>query len=232
MAKRMIAAIGATLTVASGYLALVSGALAQEATPPVTGFDLVSPRAAIYTGDCGTLGADPVFSLGELQRLGISGFVGVAAGETDEPEALVDVDSAGTPGLDQTGIADDALRLTEDLDGALAPYVIAGGFVVDSTIDSLLGTAHALIVQGDTGDAAGVPAACGEIAGRVENGQLTLELRPVDRSGYFGYAVLEEDEPGTPFFGGEAIGVTIYLFSDLPTLRERGTAATPAAAVG
>jgi hypothetical protein len=72
--------------------------------------------------------------------------------------------------------------------------------------------------------------ACGEVwdAEWDRQDQIVIGLTQANESGYFGYAVFERDTGNIPVFGENTTGVTVYLFENLPTLRqERMDGATP-----
>lgn len=92
--------------------------------------------------------------------------------------------------------------------------VLVGGGTVPIALGDLLdgGQPYALLVHA-TADDLTAPVACGEVGGVVSGGQLPLALRPLDRSGFAGVAVLGESEAGT-------VG-TVLLFAEVDAL-ERG----------
>lgn len=97
-----------------------------------------------------------------------------------------------------------------DVQGTLAtPPLMTGGGAAEIALGDLLSgdPAYVLLVH-ETDDAQSDPLVCGDIAGVVANGQLALALRPLNRSGYAGVAVL-----GTADTGGTAS--TVLLFSDV-----------------
>ncbi len=218
-------------------------ALAQDATP--AGFDpnLVNPPFAIYTGTCTDLSAKPDYELGRLLRLPYGSdtrvgenpatplaegaFLGEDAngnGELDEGE---DVNQNGQldEGIDEDG--DGILDETEIVErGPIAPFLLAGQGEADVNFEDLQGAPHAVVVlAGD--EAPGTPVSCGEVGGVTQDDQLVIALEAVNRSGYYGYAVLEQDTDFASVPNQSMTVVTVYLFDRLTNTGEERPEATP-----
>ncbi|MCC7022224.1 MAG: cupredoxin family copper-binding protein [Thermomicrobiales bacterium] len=106
--------------------------------------------------------------------------------------ALADVDPGGSD-VAPTGSA------------AAIPLDMRVGHV-DASLQSLLASDHALVVQSDDGQP-GRLLACGDIGGVVRDGRLAMGLAEVDGSGYNGVAILSPDSAGAT--------VTLYLMQHL-----------------
>lgn len=243
-AMKPLAAAGALALLMALVLTGNPRALAQEATPG--GFDpnLVDPPFAIYTGTCADLSSEPAYELGNLLRLPFGADTRVSTGPaTPMAEgAFLGEDANANGQLDQgedvnlNGLLDEGID--EDRDGILdetemvergpiAPFLLAGQGEADVNIADLDASPHAVVVLG--GDAApGTPVSCGDIGGVRQDDQLVIALGPVNRSGYYGYAVLQKDTDFASVPNQSMTVVTVYLFDRLSTGGgERTAAATP-----
>jgi hypothetical protein len=100
---------------------------------------------------------------------------------------------------------------------------------IDADFDELFGEQQVIAVH-QSAEQYETIIACGDVAAVdwEDQDEVTIGLRQVDDSGYYGYAVLERDTGNVPVFGENTTGVTVYLFEDLPTQRqERMAQATP-----
>lgn len=72
--------------------------------------------------------------------------------------------------------------------------------------------------------------ACADLSspGWDERDELVVGFQPVNQSGVYGYAVFQRDTGNVPIFGDNTTGVTVYVFQNVPTLRDNlMTEATP-----
>jgi hypothetical protein len=100
----------------------------------------------------------------------------------------------------------------------------------DQDFDELFGEQKSILVH-QSGIDYGTIIACGEVnaVDWEDQDQVVIGLRAIEGFGYYGYAVLERDTGNFPIFGENTTGVTVYLFQDLPSLRDERMMTAPTA---
>ena len=131
------------------------------------------------------------------------GLLGPVAGENEPPE---DEDFVGVQ---------------------LSPPVLSVEETLDVPLADIIAAPHAVVVH-ESATADGTYVACGQIGGVLDDGQLAIGLRPLNKSGYYGVAVFEQEQ-GVPVVGEEQTEVTVYLFQDQGSAGPLGAGASPAA---
>ena len=109
------------------------------------------------------------------------------------------------------------------------PRVYKAEAEVDATFDDLFGSPEIVAVHKNANEYDTI-IACGELsqaADAADEDQVVISLRPVNGSGYYGYAVFERDTGNFPVFGENTTGVTVYMFEGLASQRERLSTPTP-----
>ncbi|CAA9571396.1 MAG: hypothetical protein AVDCRST_MAG49-3656 [uncultured Thermomicrobiales bacterium] len=249
-----LAGLGLSLLLA-GVLAGGTPALAQESAPTLRA-RVITPPVDIHAGTCANPQLEPAYELGDMTIHGrVAGPVivedpidddldndGVINADEDRYlEEDLDGDDVLDPGEDrngngvlETGIdanGDDIIDAGEEVPTELPPAYYRAESTVDATFDDLFDSPHVVAVHANA-DEYGTIVACGELTGTEEDGQIVVSLRPANRSGYYGYAVFEQDTddaPAIPVFGDNTTGVTVYMFVNLLTQRESRTATAAAA---
>lgn len=174
--QTLTAFVTATLVLALGLMlsAQVIGAQETGATPAAQGgidTAVALHPAHIHSGTCEELG-DVVFPLNELQ----------AASQVATPEASLGADAASTPE------ASPAVRLDNT--------VAQSATMVEASLDDILAAEHAINVHESPENIQNY-IACGAVTGSPTDGQLTIELRELNGSGFVGEAMLTDNGDGT-----------------------------------
>ena len=188
---RFYVVVAFTLLFAAGVALAPGMGLAQDATPSMMQGTHQYP-AHIHSGTCETLG-DVVFPLSDLTS----------------PEAM------GTPmaGMASTPMAGmDATQMEE-----MGEVVAQSTTTVEASLADILGAEHAINVHMSP-EEIDVYIACGDITGTADGGQVQIELRELNDSGYHGMAMLMEA-------GDDTTRVDVWLMLQ----REDGTMGTPEA---
>jgi hypothetical protein len=185
----------APVTAVALGLALLAGAgtLAQTATAPANGTGSPTPATT--------------------ESYPVAIHQGTCANPTTEPAYKIG-DIRGFIDSNNQVIPRDQYRGT-----LTTPPVLTSGVGVSPKLDDLLGSTPYVILVHKSAQDYTTYIACGEIGGPVVDDQLVLALRPLNGSGYYGVAILNQ-----PKIGGNGTTGNIYLFS-----QETGMVATPAA---
>jgi hypothetical protein len=197
--------------------------------------------------------------LDEGEDLNDNGVLDTGVGADPDDERFLTEDTDGDGVLDDgedangNGVLDQGLDVNGD--GTLdegeidvvavaevepAPAIWKAEGEVDAAFDDLFGSPEIVAVHQSAEDYETI-IACGELtaANWEDEDEVVIALRPVDGSGYYGYAVFQRDTGNVPVFGENTTGVTVYLFENLTTQRQErmatpatgGAAETPATTV-
>jgi hypothetical protein len=196
-------------------LGLAGGNAAAQEVPPTSE---VALRAAIRAGTCTDPVPDPVVELGALGITQIRPIVGAGPPEEDVQDERPDV-------LGEEW--DEVLPGTAEV--PLPPEILGLETAAEATPTELFAAPHAVVVS-RVGAAEDAVVACGEVPESAADGDATVVgLRPLGGSNYYGHAVIDPGAPGETVGEAGEIGVAIYLFQGLTTVRGAPPAgATPA----
>jgi hypothetical protein len=175
------ALLALALVLAASLVAGGSRSLAQDASPAVeAGLDEttgLNPRPAhIHAGTCDELG-EVVFPLNDLVAPDIAGSP-VAEGENTDESTPADP-------LASPPVTADVGQLIEQSETT-----------VEASLDDILADEHAINVH-ESAENIDVYIACGDITGSPTDGELVIQLRPLNDSGYEGNAILVDNGDGT-----------------------------------
>jgi len=165
-------------------------ALAQDATPPP--LTEAAHPLHIHSGTCDTLG-DVVYPLNDITTYAISNAFSFSPVATPEAAAMA-TPATPLPGITITK-AIPALFSFTHIDGDIAEF-IAGGFAINAHESGE--NIENYIACGDIPPCTGV--VCSAVTG------ITLELAPLNNSGYFGVARIEAAPNG-------GSNVSVFLFN-------------------
>jgi plastocyanin len=152
------------------------------------------------------------------------------SGTTGAPRALAQGDDPPHPAHIHSGtcadlgdivapLSDVALQTAGESFGAASAIPVKESETdVAISLSDILGAPHAVNIH-ESAEAIQVYIACGDIGGRVVDGELVIGLHEIDGSGHSGVAVLETDDDGTD--------VTVYLAEEAAE-EEAAEAAPPA----
>jgi hypothetical protein len=226
-------------------------ALAQDPTPTAAVAGVTTPPVDLHNGTCANPQLEPDYELGDLR--GVPFVVDVDYGILDEDyddDGILDTDEDGYLSEDLDG--DGVLDAGEDLDGDgvlgigfdlngdgildanevfvgveapnAAVTVYKAEAEIDATFEDLFASPEVIAVHKNANEYDTI-IACGDLGsvpGEPE-GEVVVPIQPVNGSGYYGYAVFQEDTgdaPAIPIFGDDTTGVTVYLFQGLTTQRD------------
>ncbi|MGE3798125.1 MAG: hypothetical protein AB7G88_09800 [Thermomicrobiales bacterium] len=137
---------------------------------------------------------------------------------TAEPEK--DLGEARLPGIGDN--EDDA-----EIRGSTgAVGVLVANETVDLSFDNVLDENQYAIAVHQSSEEFGTIVACGEIGGRVADGQLIFGLRSVNESGVSGIAIIDEDSSGILGLGDDELSVKVYLLVEGMTVDQSGATAS------
>jgi hypothetical protein len=223
-------------------------ARAQEPTATAAVAGVTTPPVDLHNGTCANPQLEPDYELGDLTLQEY----GEVVDDLDE-DGILDVDEEGylTEDLDDDGVLDDGEDLDDDGvldtgidadgDGVLdddevivaaavdTPRIFKAEAEIDATFDDLFASPEVVAVHKNANEYDTI-IACGELMQAEDaddEDQVVIALRPINGSGYYGYAVFERDTGNVPIFGENTTGVTVYLFEGLSTQRQDRMTPTP-----
>jgi len=142
----------------------------------------------------------------------------------EEPaSALIEDELEGDVALDEE--EEDPAAATGPAVRPIAPAFYVAEGEVDAGFEPLFDQRNVIAVHRSAGEYDEI-VACGGLGGVAYEGEeeVVVGMAPVDGSGIRGYAVFESDPA---LFGEDVTAVTVHIFENLPTQRDRA-AATPA----
>ena len=239
---------GAAVLVMGLVLSGSPAALAQDPTATASVAGVTTPPVDLHNGTCANPELEPDYELGDLTLQQYDEVI-----DDLDADGILDVEEEGylTEDLDGNGVLDDGEDLDDDGtldtgidadgDGVLGddevivvaavavPRIFKAEGEVDATFDDLFGSPEIIAIHKNANEYANI-IACGELMqapDAEDSDEVVISLRPINGSGYYGYAVFERDTGNVPIFGENTTGVTVYMFQGLSTQRENRMDTTP-----